>query len=585
MRMFIFTLALALAGVAGADERILSYDSQITVQTDSSLEVTESILVRAEGQQIRRGIFREFPTTYSRVDASRVTVGFDVLSIKRDGVSEPYHMERRSNGVAIYIGDKDRFLSPAEYNYEIRYRTDRQLGFFPDHDELYWNVTGVGWAFPIDVATARVKLPAGISADAVHLEGYTGPMGARGRSYAARLEDSMAVFETTKTLPPQQGLTIVVTWPKGVVAAPGELSYARYFLRDNKPLACGLVGFLFLLGYYFLIWRGVGRDPPRGVVVPQYRPPEGESPASMRYLEQMEYDNRCFVAAVLSLAVKGYLSIEQDRGGLLRKGKYTLRRTQGSTTPLMPDEDAVLRTVFANGDSLLLDDQNHAILRRAQKAHERELRQRYLKTFFRINRGWGFLGSVLSLLVIPLGIVMPAIHGGYGIEWFLITPGGWATVAVALTGLVVTGPLGRLLKAPTREGRKRMDEIEGFRLYLDVAEGDELKLVGAPRKTPGLFEAYLPFALALGVSQHWSEKFAEVFRTQAVANYSPAWYTGDRWDLDNVSGFSTSLAGSFDSAIASASTPPGDSSGSSGGGSSGGGSSGGGGGGGGGGGW
>ena len=66
-----------------------------------------------------------------------------------------------------------------------------------------------------------------------------------------------------------------------------------------------------------------------------------------------------------------------------------------------------------------------------------------------------------------------------------------------------------------------MDEIEGFRLYLDVAEGDELKLVGAPRKTPGLFEAYLPFALALGVSQHWSEKFAEVFRTQAAAGYSP----------------------------------------------------------------
>ena len=67
--------------------------------------------MRAEGQQIRRGIFREFPTTYSRVDASRKTVGFDVLSVKRDGVSEPYRMEKRSNGVAIYIGDKDRFLS------------------------------------------------------------------------------------------------------------------------------------------------------------------------------------------------------------------------------------------------------------------------------------------------------------------------------------------------------------------------------------------------------------------------------------------------------------------------------------------
>ena len=313
---------------------------------------------------------------------------------------------------------------------------------------MYWNVTGVGWAFPIDAATARVRLPAGIAADTVHFEGYTGPMGARGRSYAARLEDGMAVFETTKPLPPQQGLTIVVTWPKGIVAPPGELAFVQYFLRDNKPLAYGLIGLLCLLGYYFVVWRRVGQDPPRGVLVPQYRPPEGESPASMRYLELMGYDNRCFVSAILSLAVKGYLSIEQEGGGLLRKGKYTLRRSQGSTTPLTADEDALLRTVFANGDSLLLDDQNHAILRRAQKAHESELRQKYLKTSFRINRGWGFLGSVLSLLVITLGIVMPAVHGGYGIEWFIVTPGGWATVALALTGLVITGPFGKLLKAP-----------------------------------------------------------------------------------------------------------------------------------------
>jgi hypothetical protein len=345
MRTFLLMLAL-LASVAAADERILSYDSQITVRTDSSLEVTETIHVRAEGHQIRRGIFREFPTTYSRVDASRKTVGFEVLSIKRDRASEPYRMEQRSNGVAIYIGDKDRFLAPGEYRYEIRYRTDRQLGFFPDHDELYWNVTGVGWAFPIDAATARVRLPAAIAADTVHVEGYTGPMGARGRNYAARLEDGIAVFETTKPLPPQQGLTIVVTWPRGIVAPPGELASVQYFLRDNKPLAYGLIGLLCLLGYYFLVWRGVGRDPPRGVVVPQYRPPEGESPASMRYLEVMGYDNRCFVAAILSLAVKGYLSIEQEGGGLLRKGKYTLRRAQGSTTPLTADEDALLRRVF-----------------------------------------------------------------------------------------------------------------------------------------------------------------------------------------------------------------------------------------------
>lgn len=325
----------------------------------------------------------------------------------------------------------------------------------------------------------------------------------------------------------------------------------------------------------------MGRDPPRGVVVPRYRPPEGESPASMRYLELMGYDNRCFVAGILSLAVKGYLVIDQQGGGLLRKGKYVLQRKEGSTTPLTPDEEALLRALFAGRDSLLLDDQYHTVLQGARKAQEVELRRKYLESFFHINYAWRFLGIALSMLAISVGIFALASDGRFRIEWYLVTPGGWATVAVAFAVLVVNGPFAKLLKAPTREGRKRMDEIEGFKLYLEVAERDELMLAGAPRKTPGLFEAYLPFALALGVSQRWSEKFAEVFRTQAQsdASYAPPWYRGDRWDSNDLSGFSSSLAGSFDSAIASASTAPGESSGSSGGGSSGGGGGGGGGGG------
>ena len=377
MRKLLGTIVLLLASSGGgADERILSYDSRIEVHSDSSLEVTERILVRAEGNKIRRGIFREFPTTYSRPDGTKVTVGFDVMSVRRNGVDEPYHTQRRvgvtpyhtqrrSNGVAVYVGRKDYLLPAGPYSYEIRYRTDRQLGFFADHDELYWNVTGVDWDFPIDSVTAQVTLPAGVPADAVRLEGYTGPMGATWKHYRAQFQDGRPVFETTKPLGPQQGLTIVVAWPKGYVEEPGELARLGYFLRDNRPLTYCALGLIALLGYYVFVWNRVGRDPPRGVVIPRYRPPERESPASMRYLLEMGYDNRCLVAGILSLAVKGYLVIEQDAGGLFRNGKYTLRRDHDSQTPLSPDEQALLRALFDTADSLELDDQNHAVLRRA----------------------------------------------------------------------------------------------------------------------------------------------------------------------------------------------------------------------------
>jgi uncharacterized membrane protein YgcG len=584
LRLLVLLLA-ALARVAAADERIVSFDSTITVGADSSLTVTETLRVRAEGIAIKRGIFREFPTDYLDKSGNKVRVGFDLLSVSRAGRAEPYRTERQANGVRILIGDPDVFLTPGDHTYEITYRTDRTLGYFDQHDELYWNVTGNGWRFPIDQVRARVLLPR-VPPDAVRLEAYTGPQGATWRHYRAEMVGAMPTFETTRPLAAHQGLTIVVSWPKGFVTAPGALARLRHLARDNLPAAYAGFGLLALLGYYVWIWLRVGRDPPQGVVMPRYRPPEGESPASMRFLRRMGYDNRCFAAAVLSLAVKGYLSIERE-GGVLGLGrKYALFRREGSSTPLSPDETALLPALFPGTDHLALEDGNHVRISAARAAHRRALESKYSKGFFQINGGWHLLGVALSLAACALAIALPAAAGGFGLEWFVVTPGGWVAAGTLVLALLVNGVFGKLLKSPTREGRRRLDEIDGFRLYLEVAEGDEIKLVGAPRKTAALFESYLPFALALGVEQRWAEQFAAVFLTQAPS-YHPDWYEGG-FDVRDVGRFSASFGGSFESAISSAATPPGSSSGSSGGsdgGGGGGGSSGGGGGGGGGGGW
>lgn len=110
------------------------------------------------------------------------------------------------------------------------------------------------------------------------------------------------------------------------------------------------------------------------------------------------------------------------------------------------------------------------------------------------------------------------------------------------------------------------------REYLQVAESDELNLKNPPSMTPQLFEAYLPFALALDVEQQWGERFAREFENLRDSNhYQPSWYRGRRWDSHGVSGMSRALGGSLTSAISSSSTAPGSSSGSGGGGSSGGG--------------
>ena len=113
-----------------------------------------------------------------------------------------------------------------------------------------------------------------------------------------------------------------------------------------------------------------------------------------------------------------------------------------------------------------------------------------------------------------------------------------------------------LLKAPTLSGRKIMDQIEGFKLYLSVAEKDRLNLLNPPEKTPALFEKYLPYALALDVENAWSEQFAEVLAKAGTETqpYSPIWYSGSSWDSFHTSRFSDSLGSSFAGAISSSST-------------------------------
>jgi uncharacterized membrane protein YgcG len=300
----------------------------------------------------------------------------------------------------------------------------------------------------------------------------------------------------------------------------------------------------------------------------------------MRYLRRMAYDDRCFAAAVLSLAVKGGLTIEQEKSGLLkRKRTYTLHSAEPAPGgAAFSDDESLLRgQLFASRSTVELDDANHVLLNAAKQVHMKQLRKRFTPSLVRINGGWHGGGIALSLLI-GGSVLWLATRAGFGPMWWFATTPGWIAIGAALAALLANLLFGRLLKAPTVAGRSVMDHIEGFRLYLEVAEGDELKLIDEPPLTAELFERYLPAALALEVEQHWAERFSSVFAMQA-AGHSPRWYSGDSWNTRDVARFSSGFSASFSSAIASASTAPGSGSG------GGGGSSGGGGGGGGGGGW
>jgi uncharacterized membrane protein YgcG len=612
-KVALLALVIAAAAPAFADERILSFGETITVARDGSLTVLETIRVRAEGQKIRRGIYRDFPTTYSGSGGRPIVVGFAFESATRDGRDEAWHTEARGNGVRVYLGSPNAMVSHGEHIYELRYHTDRQMGFFADHDELYFNVTGNGWDFAIDRVTARVVLPDGIPASDIKLEAYTGAQGAKGRDYTAVVDGNGPLFATTRQLGEHEGLTIVAMWPKGFVTpasesatpmasgpasspghelsgdsgqpydygwSPAEKLLGHPLSRSGSPALYAVMGFALLLSYYYYMWNKVGRDPPARLVIPEYEAPKGQSPPAMRYLLEMGYDDKCFAAGVLSLAVKGYLRIRQD-SGILGLGKsFTLvKEVTPSGKPLSADETALLQVLFKDADTLLLKQENHARVREVRGIHESAIEQGYSSGFFKINGGWHMLGILLSIVLALPAIFLPGRSQVWP-EWHLTTTSGWFTIAVVILMLVTNGIFGKLLKAPTVAGQAVMGHIRGFKMYMEVAEGEELKRmkVPPPPLTPQLFESYLPAALALGVEQRWAERFADVLNVQAP-NYAPTWYAGSGWNSRDLTGFTRDMGSSLSSAISSSSQAPGSSSGGGGGGSSGGGGGGGGGGG------
>jgi uncharacterized membrane protein YgcG len=565
MRKLTIVLGLLLSTSAWSDERILSFHSDVRVFTDGMIEVTETIQVRAEGNQIRRGIYRDFPVEYEDRLGNNYEISVEPLGVQRNEMPESFHTVRNQRDVRTYFGSSDRFIEPGIHTYTYRYRANRLLGFFQEHDELYWNVTGNRWAFPIDKASATVTLEFDAPRDQIIVEAYTGRLGSKGQDYGRYMDEAGAVhFAADKPLPAAHGLTIVVGWPKGLVVEPTLLRRIGWLLSDNRDLLIALLGFGLLLAYYIPVWQKEGKDPAEGVIVTRYDPPKDFSPASLRYIRQMYYDDKVMTAAIVNLAVKGYLTIK-------KKGKtHSISKTgSGTLRPfLAAGERELYDALFSEDDVVTLKQVNHKLLGEARSKHRDSLKADYKQTYFRTNGALNI--PAIAIVLVSTGIALKAGNG----------PTFMVIATIILMFLTMTF-FAIIMKRPTLRGRKLLDEMLGFKDFLEIAEKEELNLRNPPDKTPELFEAYLPFALALGVDQQWSERFASLLASIRQPNgdaYSPAWYNGS-WNSSNLSKATSGLSRGLNSAVSASVTAPGSSSGGGGGGSSGGGGGGGGGGG------
>ena len=631
LRALVFLLTLLFAAPALAEEAITSFSTDVTLRTDGSVDVTETIAVNAEGIEIRRGIFRDIPTLLVNDDNSRLRSDLNVVEVKRDGRVEPYTLEGLDAGFKrIRIGNPDVFLSDGPHTYTIRYTMTRMGRSFADHDELFWNATGNYWVFPILQSVTRVTLPAGARIE--DLVGYTGRTGSTEQAVTAtRLSDNVALFRTTRRLEAGEGVSVAASFQAGILARPQGLDAGLNWLSDHRDLVVPVLGLLLVLAYNLLAWNAVGRDPKKGTIIPLFHAPRDMSPALAHYIHRMGWQNggwTAFTATIFDLGVRGLVTIDNPGKTL------TVKATGKAPDADLPPGERLLADYFSGKGSVTVDTASGPKLNEKRAAFLKLVEGENRQAYFRNNAGFVVLGALLSVLVLvglivfdmlsPLVLIL-AVIGGVFIGVFAgflrnfwhssiigkIIFGVWALIfgsnlvgsgisfvsgirfdtplLAAVSIVVVNVVFAVLMRAPTVQGRKLMDQIDGFKMYMDTAEKNRLNIVGEPPMTKDRFESILPYAIALGVEKPWSEHFEAELARNAVSDvdgsYHPSFYSGRSWSGSSggfsraVSTATTAMSAAMIAAQPSSSSGSGFSSG------GGGGSSGGGGGGGGGGGW
>lgn len=367
-------------------EHILSFDTLAHFNADGSMEVQESIKVLSLGQEIRRGIFRTLPLTWNRQDGKIFNVDYQVMEVLRDGEPESFSLDQAVKTLTVRIGSPGHTLQPGIYHYEIRYQVSNHFSRFDDWDELYWNVTGNDWSYPIGQASFKLELPdANRYLDSVgkdtrlrSIDVYTGVLGAKDH-HARILPDGS--IQTTQPLRQGEGLTVAYTWPRSILAsvtAPQAYSPLVHLLLPNQETSVIWIPTLLLIGFCLLWWlKNVTftqlKMPP---VIPLYAMPATMSPGYLRFITQRKYDHIAFSSDLLDLIARRAVAItlkgKKSQGSWfstsLPKGDQWLsRQPAGNNKRLTANDRQLMNLLFSlNTSHINLDEPNHRPMQKAR---------------------------------------------------------------------------------------------------------------------------------------------------------------------------------------------------------------------------
>lgn len=552
-----------------AEERIQNYDVSAVLEKDGTLLVTENITVNAEHHQIKHGITRTYPVRQG-IDANYVLkTTFDIDAITADGKPEDYTLTRGYFMDGIAIGKANELVPTGKHTYTIVYRTKGHVRFLDDHDEIYLNAISLDNQFPVDKASFKLTLPDGEKP--LMTNAFTGPEGSKEQDY--QLTEPMT-FQTTKVLPPQSGMTVVVGWRKGLITPP-ESTFSDW-LNEHRTLSLlGLMAgvCIYLLGTWYFIYRK-----PKKPIIPIFSPPERLSPGLVAWMKKKDFTPVMLQADLMWLAVNGFAKMDLSEKECVKFFEEPVEETKENW--ITEACKAICKQFYSVDKVVLLGrDGRHpsrsltnawAALRKWYKEVTQPLTENsFLPGLIALVGGvYGFYKlldviyhpgytsnmSSLDTIAIP-GIYLAlaayltfsAISGRKGSEYrgiwkriilpvlkwgfnaFLFLSGAWLLnfdwliISVFFgVGLIPVLFLLQFSSPLTEEGRNIAEQIEGLRMYIMMAEKDRLAIINAPEDTVEKYEELLPYAVALGCADAWQQRFDPLLES---IDYRPSWST------------------------------------------------------------
>ncbi len=519
-------------------EKIDSYDVNIEINSDSSILVTEKIEYDF-GMQDRHGIYRYIPYKYKARGGnfSLRFSDFDVIDEK--GNRYKYETSKQGDNIYLKIGDPNVYIS-GKHIYLIKYKVERALNYFADWDELYWNVTGTEWQVPIVKSSVTVALPHDIAQGDLKTKCFTGSFGSTEEDCTVDvLSQGQIKYSSDVEFNPYEGFTIVLGWPKQIVAAPSWGTRAAWIIGDNISLFIAPLVFLLV----FLYWYYRGRDPKiEGPIVAEYEAPENLSPIELGALTKDKVVNKYISAQLVQLAIKGYLKIIQTGEGK-KDYKFVYRKDYND---LENDYDKrILEYVFDGKQEVAMGDLENKFYQHINKISNliyQSLTEKkyYVKNPQRARFGTMFVVGVLLLF-------MSFILGSVFVSFTL-----GASIFISAIIMIV---FSQFMSKKTKEGAEALRKIFGFKKFLEVTEEERLKFHNPPEMVPEVFEKFLPYAMILGVENKWAKNFEKIYTQK------PDWYEGHQvsaWSsvylansLSTFSSYSSSVMASAPSSSAS----------------------------------